>query len=424
MNTCNRCNRSLKDPRADYGWRCAQILGVQAALNSADDKTWNAFINGMDRAKKNLEKINKLGQGENVNHAEYLKYQAAMQLSLEKGDIESAEEYHRLAAKALDGEVGTGDDDGVVVKLLTADVALAGNTGDLLEWWRKEDGVYVTQQDKEIMNHVDYSYMEVLSKKWKNADFAGDQNGKQLAYDEAQKIREKYYGAVVLLNQSKGAGGFEHMAMLIQDKKGDWYFFSWQSTVELTKVSYDIAKNWSSLNQFLIDKGINYKTDVPYDRSVFIKGDFNETLSVANELKYAFENRNDPEQYSKFYTKFADGERVYNMEYSLANNCGQVAMQSFMKGTLDSGISIEGYLMSFHGYGTTEKMLGYDKYNESIIPMVEMAKMKQAFYNDALSYQEYKSTMQKHITDYEQSNQLSKFRLDSKMRNINKFYIP
>ena len=28
QNRCNRCDRPLSDPTADYGWRCAEILGV------------------------------------------------------------------------------------------------------------------------------------------------------------------------------------------------------------------------------------------------------------------------------------------------------------------------------------------------------------------------------------------------------------
>jgi hypothetical protein len=36
-NRCLRCNRELKDPNARYGWRCAEILGVDENLNYAGD---------------------------------------------------------------------------------------------------------------------------------------------------------------------------------------------------------------------------------------------------------------------------------------------------------------------------------------------------------------------------------------------------
>jgi len=32
-NRCQRCNRELSDPNVNYGWRCAEILGIDN-LNS------------------------------------------------------------------------------------------------------------------------------------------------------------------------------------------------------------------------------------------------------------------------------------------------------------------------------------------------------------------------------------------------------
>ncbi len=43
MGVCRRCGRELKDPNAQYGWRCAEILGVQtgAAVPEVPEK-WHS----------------------------------------------------------------------------------------------------------------------------------------------------------------------------------------------------------------------------------------------------------------------------------------------------------------------------------------------------------------------------------------------
>ena len=56
-NQCKRCNRKLKDPHAEYGWFCAQLLGVANALNKASDNTFAQFMGGIRNAQ--LEKQEK-----------------------------------------------------------------------------------------------------------------------------------------------------------------------------------------------------------------------------------------------------------------------------------------------------------------------------------------------------------------------------
>ena len=50
-NRCLRCNRVISDPNAQYGWRCAEILGVSEDLNYAGDEAFRAFILGITEAE-------------------------------------------------------------------------------------------------------------------------------------------------------------------------------------------------------------------------------------------------------------------------------------------------------------------------------------------------------------------------------------
>jgi hypothetical protein len=87
-NRCDRCNRSLNDPTARYGWRCAQILGIDQTLNRVDDRVWNAAISGIDHARRNLS--HPAIAMAPINHSAY--YDAAIRyyLALGKNDRSSA----------------------------------------------------------------------------------------------------------------------------------------------------------------------------------------------------------------------------------------------------------------------------------------------------------------------------------------------
>lgn len=51
-NRCKRCNRELSDPNADYGWRCAQILGVSNQLSKMKPEAFERFLSGISKADK------------------------------------------------------------------------------------------------------------------------------------------------------------------------------------------------------------------------------------------------------------------------------------------------------------------------------------------------------------------------------------
>lgn len=58
MNRCRRCNRELSDPNANYGWRCAAILGVSEALSQMSEDVFKKFTNGVTKAKQLFENSN------------------------------------------------------------------------------------------------------------------------------------------------------------------------------------------------------------------------------------------------------------------------------------------------------------------------------------------------------------------------------
>ena len=51
-NRCKRCNRELSDPNADYGWICAQILGVSNQLSKMRPEAFERFLSGITKADK------------------------------------------------------------------------------------------------------------------------------------------------------------------------------------------------------------------------------------------------------------------------------------------------------------------------------------------------------------------------------------
>ena len=51
-NRCQRCNRKLSDPNAQYGWRCAEILGISDELLNMDADTFRKIADGVMKAEK------------------------------------------------------------------------------------------------------------------------------------------------------------------------------------------------------------------------------------------------------------------------------------------------------------------------------------------------------------------------------------
>ena len=50
MNRCQRCNRELSDPYANYGWRCAEILGISENISDIGEDILKKLENGIEKA--------------------------------------------------------------------------------------------------------------------------------------------------------------------------------------------------------------------------------------------------------------------------------------------------------------------------------------------------------------------------------------
>lgn len=51
-NRCQRCNRELSDPNTDFGWRCAEILGVSGQLSKMGADIFRKFVDGVMKAQR------------------------------------------------------------------------------------------------------------------------------------------------------------------------------------------------------------------------------------------------------------------------------------------------------------------------------------------------------------------------------------
>lgn len=147
----------------------------------------------------------------------------------------------------------------------------------------------------------------------------------------------------------------EHMGALIQDESGTWNFFYWGGdSVVLEPIKDSSALNsMDELNEYLnshiADKSLNRiiyteedkvllneKAGAPYITSVYIRGDFTESLKQATALRDNYDNTG----------KFSIDA---NREYSLFNvgdkkNCGTVTTELAMMGKLPDGTTVKDYV--------------------------------------------------------------------------------
>ena len=145
-------------------------------------------------------------------------------------------------------------------------------------------------------------------------------------------------GACVLINKKVDNAasliGIEHMSALFQSSEGEWFFFFWGDVVVFEKIEDDAAfESLDALNGYLYDHRLYADKDKPYISSVYISGDFNTSIEVANELFDIYDKTKDE-------TSF-----IPNRDYDVVfNNCTQVSMHLFCLGTLPDGTSVEDFM--------------------------------------------------------------------------------
>ena len=66
-NRCQRCNRELSDPNANYGWRCAEILGIDNLNSNLSSEYKIALANSIAKTENMMQGSNLNLSGSNEN---------------------------------------------------------------------------------------------------------------------------------------------------------------------------------------------------------------------------------------------------------------------------------------------------------------------------------------------------------------------
>lgn len=174
--------------------------------------------------------------------------------------------------------------------------------------------------------------------------------------------------------------GIEHMSGFFQDENDDWFFFFWGPDVKYQYVDdISIFDSMDTMNEWLYANDLYEKENRPYIDSVYIKGDFTASHNAAQELLQSYNGS----------LKTWDGKGLSNQEYNFfTNNCGQVTMELFRKGTLPSGTNVGDYMSK-------------NRYGSSVLPNVSMINMQNLFYNSATNLTGFEAAMQTQRNKYE-----------------------
>ena len=190
----------------------------------------------------------------------------------------------------------------------------------------------------------------------------------------------------IVITAKKDADRFGHMAALVQDEDGNWYYYSWAGTVIYELVGdANALVDLESLNKYLISADLMDESNVPYDTSVYIKGDFS-----ASCTQFASDFDDWEETHGDFY-EIQSGYVNRNPKYDLFNNnCGQKTMQGIFKGVLPDGTTVGDY---FTKAG----------FSISTVPKVNQASLQVAFYNSAFTIQQFNDSTQYYRDKYNNS---------------------
>ena len=152
-----------------------------------------------------------------------------------------------------------------------------------------------------------------------------------------------------------------HMGALVQNENGEWDYFSYSNTyVKMDKVAKYGTKDFSLAD---LSDAVKYSGgNAEYTASVYIAGDFTETFAYFKDL--------------------ANQGTSYVDEYNpITNNCSKVVLRGIEKGVLGDGTSVKDYIQ--------EKCLLENRSYRTTIPLLALKDLKELFYNEAYSYDEY-----------------------------------
>lgn len=198
--------------------------------------------------------------------------------------------------------------------------------------------------------------------------------------------------AILIDKTIEALGGdtpIDHMSALFQDENGEWYYFFWGNEVVYEKIDNSI-ETLEELNTYLRDNDLlDGKNE--YFSSVYIKGDFVESHKAAEQIKYDYEHQNwSKNSIYDFVPNLINEEaKIENRDYRiLSENCTQVTMKLFLKGTLPSGMSVDTYYKYVNG-----KTI-------SVLPNMNIAAVQDMFYNRAFTREGFDNAIQKQKDKY------------------------
>ena len=112
----------------------------------------------------------------------------------------------------------------------------------------------------------------------------------------------------VIISASRGAYGFGHIALLLEDEEG-WMYASWQSTkAAYARVPEEAMSSLATFNEWVMSEDEDYHYQTPYDSAIIIRGDFSASRERAAQLRQRYldttapENLNQPWSNQEYHT--------------------------------------------------------------------------------------------------------------------------
>jgi len=184
-----------------------------------------------------------------------------------------------------------------------------------------------------------------------------------------------------VLTNPKLAAGLGHTSALIENSKGDWYYFYWgDKNVQMVLVDNpDALKSLDKLNEWGLKNKLAGFSKGGYQSSTYIMGDFNASVTQGLELAktHKFDGTND--DYS-----------VYNQ------NCLVVTTNILSLGTLYNGTSASRFFDDI-----LDSMVQSNNPLMGLAPNMAGTLMKGIFYNNAYTLNDYKEQLNKKYSYYD-----------------------
>ena len=140
-NRCKRCNRELSDPNADYGWRCAQILGVSNQLSKMRPEAFERFLSGISKADKLMGNADFNSEQKNGMYKSYAKM--ALWDGIDKNKVAEAKKDSFAAAGGRKSNTNLAEELSVWDKLANTVKKLTGFNRTDKELYGENSKIYI-----------------------------------------------------------------------------------------------------------------------------------------------------------------------------------------------------------------------------------------------------------------------------------------